>query len=56
VQKLSMSAFRKEPGERIRDVYKLGRSFLITKGGKPVAQLVPVPPREKPAQKRAAHG
>jgi len=57
VQKLSMSAFRKKPGKRIRDVYKLGRSFLITKGGKPVAQLVPVPLREKPAApKRAAHG
>lgn len=51
-----MSDFRKEPGERIRDVFKLGRSFLITKAGKPVAQLVPVPPREKPGQKRAPNG
>jgi antitoxin (DNA-binding transcriptional repressor) of toxin-antitoxin stability system len=38
-----MSEFRKEPGERIRDVYKLGRRFLITKAGKAVAMLVPVP-------------
>jgi len=39
---LTMSEFRREPGERIRDVYRGGRSFLITKAGKPVAHLVPV--------------
>jgi len=50
VQKLSMSDFRKEPGERIRDVYKLGRRFLITKAGKAVAMLVPVSPAEKPKE------
>jgi len=48
-----MSDFRKEPGERIRDVYKLGRSFMITKAGKPVALLVPVEKqRPKPAEVR----
>jgi prevent-host-death family protein len=29
-------------GERIRDVQKEGRSFLLTKAGKPAAKLVPV--------------
>jgi prevent-host-death family protein len=37
-----MSEFRKEPGERIREVAREGKSFLITKSGKPVARLVPV--------------
>lgn len=39
---LTMSEFRREPGERIRDVYREGDSFLITKQGKPVAKLIPL--------------
>ncbi len=39
---LTMSEFRREPGERILDVYRDGQSFLLTKAGKPVAQLLPV--------------
>jgi prevent-host-death family protein len=39
---ITMTELRKEPGERIRDVFKNGESFLITKDGKPVARLIPV--------------
>lgn len=41
---LTMSELRAEPGERLRDVWKEGHSFTITKAGKPVARLVPVGP------------
>ena len=39
---ITMTEFRSEPGERVRDVSRHGASFLVTKGGKPVARLVPV--------------
>ena len=39
---ITMSDFRAEPGERLRDVQRGGQSFLITKAGKPAARLVPV--------------
>jgi prevent-host-death family protein len=39
---ITMTEFRKEPGEYVRDVARNRRSFLITKAGKPVAKLVPV--------------
>lgn len=39
---ITMTDFRKEPGEYIHDVQRHGRSFLITKAGKPAARLVPV--------------
>lgn len=38
---ISMTEFRKEPGERIIDVRRDGESFLLTKNDKPVAKLVP---------------
>lgn len=36
-----MTEFRKRPGERILDVVRDGRSFLLTKQGRPAAQLLP---------------
>jgi len=39
---ITLTEFRAEPGERIRDVHKGGQSFLLTKAGKPAAKLVPV--------------
>lgn len=39
---ITMTEFRSEPGERIREVQRELCSFLITKSGKPVAMLVPV--------------
>ena len=39
---LTLTEFRKEPGERIREVHREGKSFTLTKAGKPVARLVPV--------------
>jgi prevent-host-death family protein len=39
---ITLTEFRAEPGERIRDVQRHGRSFLLTKAGKPAAKLVPV--------------
>lgn len=39
---ITMTEFRKEPGEYIHEVCRHGKSFLITKAGKPVARLVPV--------------
>ncbi len=39
---LTLSAFRKQPGEYLRDVHRNGKRYLLTKGGKPVALLVPV--------------
>lgn len=34
-----MTELRSEPGERLIDIRRNGESFLITKNGKPVAQL-----------------
>jgi prevent-host-death family protein len=42
MKKLTMTEFRKSPGERIIDVIRDRQHFLITKAGKPVAKLVPV--------------
>jgi len=39
---ITLSEFRKESGEYIRAVQRDGRSFLLTKAGKPAAKLVPV--------------
>jgi prevent-host-death family protein len=39
---LTLSAFRTQPGEYIREVHRSGKRYLLTKGGKPVALLVPV--------------
>ena len=39
---ITMTEWRSEPGERITDIRRDGASFLITKGGKPVARLLPV--------------
>lgn len=39
---ITMTQWRSEPGERITDICRDGASFLITKGGKPVARLLPV--------------
>lgn len=39
---ITMTEWRNEPGERIADIRRDGASFLITKGGKPVARLLPV--------------
>jgi prevent-host-death family protein len=39
---ITMTELRQEPGERIRDVQKEGKSFLVTKAGKLAAKLVPV--------------
>lgn len=39
---ITMTEFRAEPGERIIDVIRDRKSFLLTKAGKPVAKLVPV--------------
>lgn len=44
---ITMMQLRSGPGELFREVWKHGRSLLITKGGKPAAMLVPptyVPP------------
>jgi prevent-host-death family protein len=41
-QPLTLSAFRTQPGEYVREVARGGKRFLLTKGGKPVALLVPV--------------
>lgn len=39
---ITMTEWRNEPGERITDIRREGASFLITKGGKPVARLMPI--------------
>jgi len=39
---ITMTELRAEPGERLREVWKHGKSLLITKDGKPAAKLVPV--------------
>jgi prevent-host-death family protein len=41
-QTLTLTEFRREPGERIREVYREGRIFVLTKSGKPVARIVPI--------------
>jgi prevent-host-death family protein len=38
----TITDLRSEPGEYLRAVSRHGRSFTITKVGKPVARLVPV--------------
>jgi prevent-host-death family protein len=39
---LTLSAFRTQPGEYVREVARNGKRYLLTKAGKPVALLVPV--------------
>ena len=39
---LALSMFRTQPGEYVREVARGGKRYLLTKGGKPVALLVPV--------------
>lgn len=41
-ERLTLSTFREQPGEYVRDVHRLGKRYLLTKSGKPVALLVPV--------------
>jgi prevent-host-death family protein len=31
-----------QPGEYVREVHRNGKRYLLTKGGKPVALLVPI--------------
>lgn len=38
---LTMSEFRKQPGEYLREVMRHGASFLLTKAGRPAARLLP---------------
>jgi prevent-host-death family protein len=42
MKRLTMSEFRKEPGDHLSDVRRRRESFLLTKDGKPVARIVPV--------------
>jgi prevent-host-death family protein len=37
-----MTELRASPGERLREVWKHGKTLHITKDGKPAAKLVPV--------------
>lgn len=39
---ITLTDFRKEPGEYIRLVHRERQSFILTKAGKPVAKLVPM--------------
>lgn len=39
---LTMSEFRSEPGEHLIDVRRDRHSILLTKGGRPIACVVPV--------------
>jgi prevent-host-death family protein len=41
MRRITMSQFRAEPGEYIRATQRGGRAFLITKGGKAAARLLP---------------
>ena len=41
ISTITLMEFRREPGEYIRAVQREGRSFLLTKAGKPAAYLVP---------------
>lgn len=38
---ITLSQFRKEPGEFVRAVQHHGQSFLLTKSGKAAARLLP---------------
>lgn len=38
---LTMSEFRSEPGEHLIDVRRQGQSIVLTKGGKPIARVLP---------------
>lgn len=38
---ITLSAFRAQPGEFVRNVHRSGKRYLLTKAGKPVALLVP---------------
>jgi prevent-host-death family protein len=39
---LTLSVFRTQPGEYVREVARNGKRYLLTKAGKPVALLIPV--------------
>ena len=42
MRKITMMEFRSMPGEFVHEVYRHGKIFIITKMGKPVAQLSPL--------------
>jgi prevent-host-death family protein len=42
LEPLTLSSFRSQPGEYMREVVRGGKRYLLTKSGKPVALLVPV--------------
>lgn len=39
---VTMSEFRREPGEHLIDVRRGEEGLLLTKGGKPVARVLPI--------------
>lgn len=42
MKKVTMSEFRREPGEHLIDVRRGEEGLLLTKGGKPIARVLPV--------------
>lgn len=42
MKQITMMEFRASPGEFLDEVRRRGKSFVITKGGKPAARLVPM--------------
>lgn len=46
---MTMSEFRKQPGEVLHEVMVHRRAYVLTKLGKPAAQIVPIPDGKKAA-------
>ncbi len=46
---MTMSEFRKQPGEVLHEVMVHRRAYVLTKLGKPAAQILPIPPAKKEA-------
>jgi antitoxin (DNA-binding transcriptional repressor) of toxin-antitoxin stability system len=42
MRKITMTEFRSGPGDYILDVCRDGKTFMLTKAGKPVAKLGPI--------------
>jgi prevent-host-death family protein len=56
MDEIAMSEFRRQAGEFVNQTYYAGKAFILTKGDKRVAALVPVTVLDRLTELEALHG
>lgn len=56
MNELAMSEFRRQAGEYVNQTHYAGKTFVLTKGDKRVAALVPVTVLDRLAELESLHG